>query len=282
MANVSRNHLLAVSNYDRTSAILLTTIVIGSAMVLALFAIWIGPQPTSTSDSTSVTQGSGTIEVSLDSQWIEPETFTAPTDDIEHAVVAVTDVVSSVVARKQNSDRNSASSSFVGIPNPRVPGPVIPPIDPEVVPAHKRWVISYLHSDRDGYENMLKAMDIHIGIVRLHQNEIVRITDVEGQFETRISNRSQEEFSLYFQNANSRAQRWDQEIAKELNIDLAETICVHFYSSLTRKRLELLELARAELDGKKLSDVSKTRFQLAADASSDDFELTIAEISYTE
>jgi hypothetical protein len=149
---------------------------------------------------------------------------------------------------------------------------------PNPIPETARWSMVYENPDLADYVRMLSFFEIEIGVVRLKSNEIIRVKRLGSGLRAMPSSRANENTSFYFHNTRPMSRRWDAKLARDTELDLEDSVLVHFYPLQTIEQLRQTEMDRVAADGKSVEDVSTTVFSIVPTESGLEFQVT--EIEY--
>lgn len=286
MRHIEKQSIVRVTTYDRTNGFMISAIMIAGFLVAVLFIIWC----TREIKEQRITGGVYPLrteftEVSLDEENFDLREF-PPTaaPKFKSDIESISDAVSTVRAGEFLKSEVESQVDSLGA---REVGPV-GSTDGEdgigktpynrILADHKRWSVIYRNSDLDNYVQILSFFNIEIGVVRLNDNQILRIKHNGDEPEVIQSDRSAEKKNFYFQNAKSVARRWDQRIVRDLKINVTDSTTVHFYPEQTLAKLREVEATHVSLDEKEIADVLKTKFSVVSTNSG--FEFQIAEVIY--
>jgi len=272
-----------VSQYDKVSAFLLSSLIIVGFFTTILGLIWL----TSTFNFDTQTEFVAVENIGEDGdekpEGFEDDAFDPGVEDfpevetpqLAQALEAVTDAVSSVKAnladRTGSADVSGAGKGF----GSREGGPGG---GGEGVPEHKRWKISYKAEDINTYKQQLSFWDINIGVLKRNSDEVFRVNDPAGQANVIATSRSQEGTSLYFAHTKQRMMRWDQAISSAAGVNTDDANMIQFYSQKARARIRAQEAALLTIDERVVTDIRSTIIRLAA--TEDGFDFVVDQINY--
>lgn len=194
---------------------------------------------------------------------------------LANALEAVTDALSSV---KASLEKRSGEAALMGRGSGYGDREGGKGGNGEGVPEYKRWKIKYEASDINAYADQLSFFNIDIGVIHQTRQEIWRIHDVGGSPSRILSNRKQENKSLYFTHEQARLRRWDQQLCSRAGADISNTIQAQFYPEETRVLIRQAEAEALKGTGKQLKDVRNTFFKVEADGNG--FVFKVEQILY--
>ena len=275
---------LQVTSYDRIHGSMVAAILVFGFLFLTLLAIWwsheihvgqTGPdgfEPVKALPLTDVSFNQNDFLLDVLPPTAAPR--------LSNDLAAVADVVSSIKANEtisiidgiENSE-GSRELGPIGIGGGTgIPGP------PTALPEFKRWSVVYRNPDFNDYIQMLNELEIEVGVIRLKSNEVIRIENPGNGPQVVRSDRAAELTSFYFHNTKSTSRRWDTKIVRDAEIDLAESVVVHFYPEPTLEKLRTAEANQIAVDEKTVEDVLDTKF--AIEQTKSGFEIWVKEIDY--
>lgn len=275
-----------VSNYDKTSAMLVAGVIVIGALVFILFMIWltlfswrgaVKPPPPILELAGNDNRPEGVAD-----DWQPPgvEEFPEVTEpQLADALEAVTDSISSVRAQLEKVDGNAAemgTGSGLGDKRARGPGSG----GANIIPEWERWKIEYEAGTMAEYMAILEHFDIYLGSVSQISNQILFFDNLNNASPTMTAGNRESPLAqnLYFRNTTSRLKRWDQNKVQAGGGDLNNKIVVQFYPPAVRQMLLELEQAEYHAAGRDLTEVRRTQFRCRPAGSG--YEYYLHEIQY--
>ena len=257
-----------VSGYDKLSGFLVAALLIVGFLTTILALIWV----TSTFNY-DTPAGYKLVEQAGDDGDDKPEGFEddafdpgvddfpeVETPQLAQALEAVTDAVSSVKATLAKRTGNAAVSGAGGGYGSRQGGPSGSPNG--TIPEYKRWKINYKADDIDTYKKQLSFWEIEIGVLRLDNDDVFRVSDPGGAPKVVKSNRGSEGQSLFFSHIKPLMMRWDETIARQAGVNTQEVNMIQFYSAKARQRIREQEAKILAADGRTAKEIRSTIIKL--------------------
>ena len=273
-----------VSSYDVLSGFLVATLLIVGFLTTILAMIWV----TSTFNY-DTPAGYELVEQAGEDGDDKPEGFEddafdpgvddfpeVETPQLAQALEAVTDAVSSVKATLAKRTGDAAVSGAGGGYGSRQGGPS--GSSDGTIPEYKRWKINYKAGDIETYKKQLSFWDIEIGVLRLDNDDVFRVSDPAGAAKVVKSNRNSEGESLYFSHIKPLMMRWDQTIARQAGVNTDDVNMIQFYSNKARQRIKEQEGKLLAADGRKAKEIRATIVKLADTGSG--FDFIVDQINY--
>lgn len=276
-----------VSNYDKTSAMLVAGVVVIGALVFILFMVWltlfswrsaIKPPPPILELAGNDNRPEGVAD-----DWQPPGVEEFPEVEepqLADALEAVTDSISSVRAQLEKVDGNAAQmGSGSGLGDKRARGPGTG--NSNIIPEWERWKIEYQAGTMAEYMSILESFDIYLGSISQISNQILFFDDLNNAspIMTAGNRKSPLAQNLYFRNTpKSRLKRWDQNKVLAGGGDTNNKIVVQFYPPAVRQQLLELEQADYLKEGKELTEVRQTLFRCRAAGGG--YEYYVEDIKY--
>ena len=271
---------MAVSNFDRISAGLTSSIVTCGCLMLMLLIMLIRDTPAQSNVSQPPLPQRPLVSVShLDpqSRALEDEIDDFQSAQVTVSIDLISDAVSSVMASNNDIDSHEdVSIHSLTRPDPRFPNP--DGIPDATVSEAQRWLVSYETTDIQQYARQLDFFGIELGVVRLNSNEIVRVGGLSGSVLASESDRLQESETLRFSHKKRGMRRWDESLCRRTGVDLSDSSICQFYPESTRKIIRQVEAEALAEKGRKLSDVRQTI--LKVQPSGDGFQFIVLDFNY--
>ncbi|MCP4082805.1 MAG: hypothetical protein GY819_07365 [Planctomycetaceae bacterium] len=274
------------SSYDKTSAMLVASVVVIGAFVFILFMIWLSlfsfGSPAKMPPPILELAGNDNRPEGVSDDWQPPgvEEFPEVTEpQLADALEAVTESISTVRAQLEKVDGNAVEmGSGSGEGDKRAKGPGSG--NSNIIPEWERWKIEYQAGTMAEYMSILQSFEIYLGSVSQVSNQILFFTDLNNPRPTMEpgNRKSPKAQNLYFRNTKSRLKRWDQNKVLAGGGDVDNKIVVQFYPPAVRQKLLQLEQAVYLEDGKDLTEVRQTLFRCRAGGGG--YEYYVEDIKY--
>ncbi|MEM9411258.1 MAG: hypothetical protein AAGA30_09105 [Planctomycetota bacterium] len=273
-----------VSLFDMVNAFLISSLIVVGTIVGILFLIWLtmimNGQPAFSEASYLPDPSFGNEKPEgFADDILEPGVEEFPevdTPQLADALEALTEAVSSVQANLDARDGDALEMGKGGGFGARQGGPGQGGNGP--IPEYQRWKIEYDTPNIQEYARQLTFFDIDIGLISNAKNDVIRIHHPGTSDQIINSKRDDENGNLYFIHEKSRLRRWDESLARKLNLELDGKFVVQFYSDKTRGILRQIEGQYISKQNRQLLDVRRTRFKVVPQGG--DFAFVVSSVDY--
>ncbi len=277
---IAIDHRMAVTGYDRISAILLATLILVGGFTLLLFVMWVlsfeRPLPLSPRPWPLVITTGDTVEISGDESLDEP----LPSELPETGVPPVSEMIAGVlgVISQSRLQTGGASGNESGVPGPRRS------LSPRLGNPGRStgWEIDLTAVDRESYARQLDQFGIAILAVSrapASVNEVFVLSSLSQVDAARVvtqSSRTEESArgTILFCHTDRRLAEWDRQMFQSMTgQDASEYVTGYRMPEVLVEQLARLEREYAATRGHELTDIHSTQFRIVDSAGGQVFEV---------
>lgn len=256
-----------VSSYDKLNAILLSLLVLVGLFVALLFFMWLTSnyKPPAIVTETNFLIGDPGEEKpeGVADDVLEPGVEEFPeveTPQLADALLAVTNSVSTILARNEQRDGNAAQMGRGRGLGSRDGGGGGGQGWPS-------WNIEFEAKDRKSYYGQLSFFKIELGAIHKVNNNVYRLSDPGGAASVRESSRGNEKANrtVLFSHRIRKLEDWDKELLRKSSSSLArldDYLVGQIYPQELINLLRGVETAYAKSKGHEIAEVRATKFKV--------------------
>ena len=269
---------MKVSAYDRTSALLVSLLILVGAAVLMLFIVWVTGRvfikPKAVAPQlVEPPQGGNAMGSSRDLAEpgdVELEDLAEP--ELEATLDALTDVISTELATLDALGGDAAASTEGGgAGDSRLPGPGT--VDNDTIPRWERWEILFSASNLNVYARQLDFFGIELAAVGGGRATIDYAAGFSGQRARTRVGQGQDENRMYMTWRYGPLRQADYTLLKRAGIDPDGRVVMQFFPPEVESRLTQLEADYAASKQRGLSDIQTTIFAVVGTTDGYKFEI---------
>lgn len=244
---------MRVNRYDRVAGILVALLILIGGSVATMFFVWLttvlvfAPTPVPVKLVENIA-GRGDHAAGFARDLEAPGEEEMPQlqePQVQTALEAVTDAVSSVAASMDTFDTTAVTTSkgSGGLGDSRPPGPLGE--GDNIIPRWDRWEVRFISNSRNGYAQQLDFFKIELGAVGGKPMIDYAVNLSKPRPDTR-QGPSKAEKRLYMTWRSGTLKQFDQELLTSAGISTAGRLMMQFYPEETEDRLAWIEMENAK------------------------------------
>jgi hypothetical protein len=270
-----------VSSYDKLNAILLSLLILVGLFVTMLFFMWLTsnykPPTVVTEENFLIGDPGEEKPEGVADDVLEPGVEEFPeveTPQLADALLAVTNSVSTILARNEMRDGNAAQMGR---------GRGLGSRDGGGSGGHGRpvWNVEFEAKDRNSYYQQLSFFKIEIGAIHKLNNNVYRLSDPAGAAAIRATDRSAEKANrtVLFSHRIRRLEDWDKDLLRKADLrNLDDYVLGQVYPQAMINQLRAVETEYAKSKGHEIAEVRATTFKVVPGGPG--YQLEVTEQTY--
>ncbi len=271
-----------VSSYDKLNAILLSLLMLFGLFVALLFFMWLSSNaanelPVASEENFLIGDPGEEAPEGIGNDLEEPGVEEFPeveTPQLADALLAVTNSISTILARNEMRDGNAAQMGR---------GTGLGTLGGGGGGGHGRpsWNVEFEAKDRNSYYQQLSFFKIEIGAIHKLNNNVYRLADPAGAAALRTSDRSTEKTNktVLFSHRIRRLEEWDKDLLRKADLqNLDDFILGQVYPQPLINQLRGVETAYAKSKGHEVAEVRATTFKVVPGGAG--YQLEVTEQTY--
>lgn len=263
---------LQTTGFDRVNSLLCSALGLVGLLVFGMFLVWMVNDFRSPFEST---ESGNVLEFPADNDdrtessedMVEDEVERRSFEEMLQLVSATTSELSNVIAGGMNGDDRRSTTKRPGDP------------DPDPVGVVRKWEVRYEVASLDEYARQLDFFGIELGAVSLDDNRIVRIGGLSEGRSQAMSDRADEQETVYFAHKQPRLKAWDRRMVDSESFGF-EFEVVHLFPEQITAQMGKAELDYVSSLGREEDEILKTLFELHPEG--DGWKIRVAKMEFNK